>query len=299
MTIKRSTMSAEKFSEIAYESVKTTMIGYDDFVSWDENVMSNIEKNQNYIDFLDSIDFDSEDEFIDKLSQEMIDSDNPRQFTEFLFYCLSQTDSSVKYDFRERSWNMSDISEGIDDKNVARKLSSALSQIGLYKIVSETDNIKDYYMGVNVGFASDKRKGKQEASYEDIIQKDLEKYIDEIDDKYSLKLYEQKRYEFSNSDGQKTFDFFICEQDKDINIAIEVNCYASTGSKISEISRSSENQKVKCEKDNIEYVRITDGSGLSKKNLKDAHKAVNGNLYNLELFRENFKEDLVYFIDKS
>lgn len=292
-------MSAEKFSEIAYESVKTTMIGYDDFVSWDENVMSNIEKNQNYIDFLDSIDFDSEDEFIDKLSQEMIDSDNPRQFTEFLFYCLSQTDSSVKYDFRERSWNMSDISEGIDDKSVARKLSSALSQIGLYKIVSETDNIKDYYMGVNVGFASDKRKGKQGASYEDIIQKDLEKYIDKIDSKYSLKLYEQKRYEFSNSDGQKTFDFFICEQDEDINIAIEVNCYASTGSKISEISRSSENQKVKCEKDNIEYVRITDGSGLSKKNLKDAHKAVDGNLYNLELFRENFREDLVYFIDES
>lgn len=292
MSIKRSNLTPDEFSEIAYDCIKSTMIGYEDFISFDTHIMDKIEENQEYIDFLDSIEHNSEEEFITNLSKKMRETENSREFIEFLFYCLSQTNNDTTYDFREKSWNMSEISSDIEDKTVAKELSSALSSIGLYRIVSETNSIKDYYMGVNVGFASDKRKGKQGTSYEDIIQKDLARFVDKINSTYNfnLTLSEQYKYNFNNSEGQKTFDFFISDQDSEIKIAIEVNCYSTTGSKISEISRSSENQRSKCERDNIEYVRITDGSGLSKKNLKDAHIAVDGNLYNLELFRENFKE---------
>ncbi len=152
-----------------------------------------------------------------------------------------------------------------------------MKETGLYELISKhkISNLFDYVTGVEVGLDSNARKNRGGHVMEDLVEEYLKKsgvtyfkemYLAEVQKKYGLDLSA-----ISNmGKTQKRFDYVV-EHNKHI-FGIEVNFYASNGSKLNETARSY--KMIAEESKNIKgftFIWITDGLGWSgaKANLEE------------------------------
>lgn len=155
-----------------------------------------------------------------------------------------------------------------------------MKKTGLFDLISNhlVNNLYDYVLGVETGLDSNGRKNRGGHQMEDLVEtyvKDLvplgcryysEMYLSEIERKWNLDLSS-----ISNSGkAEKRFDYVI-EYRNEI-YGMEVNFYASSGSKLNETARSYKMIATESKGINrFHFVWITDGLGWNsaKGNLKE------------------------------
>jgi len=173
-----------------------------------------------------------------------------------------------------------------------RKMNYSLEQYkifmrktGLFNLMEEhiIRDLVDYATGVETGLSSHGRKNRGGTLMENLIESYLQKsglvfgntYFKQMDtgeikSRWGVDLSELP--EFPNQEkAEKRFDFVV--KTSSIVYGIEVNFYASGGSKLNETSRSYKTIALETEKINgFEFVWFTDGQGWksARHNLKEA-----------------------------
>lgn len=152
-----------------------------------------------------------------------------------------------------------------------------MKKTGLFDLIQNRliSNLYDYVLGVEVGLDSNGRKNRGGHQMEDLVERHIEemglKYYKEMYLSEIERLWDLDLSSISNSGSStKRFDFVI-EKDGEI-YAMEVNFYASGGSKLNETARSY--KMIATESENIphfHFVWVTDGMGWksAKSNLKE------------------------------
>lgn len=180
-----------------------------------------------------------------------------------------------------------------------------MKKTGLFNLLQNRiiSNLVDYVTGVEVGLDSNARKNRTGDSMEDLVEsylissglvrdvtyfKELNK--SDIEKKWGLDLSK------IGNDGktEKRFDFVIKTEDNKI-FAIEVNFYASGGSKLNETARSYKNLfEISSEINDFEFVWITDGVGWknAKNNLEETFN-ITDYIYNINDIKNGAISNLI------
>lgn len=151
-------------------------------------------------------------------------------------------------------------------------------------------NLYDYVTGIEVGLDSNARKNRGGHQMENLVREyikkafpeysdavDKEKYVKELESRYDLDL----SHVTAGGTSEKRFDFAIYRND--ILYGIEVNFYASSGSKLNEVARSYKMLAEEADSTKgFTFVWITDGKGWysAKRNLKETFDIL-PTLYNI------------------
>lgn len=150
----------------------------------------------------------------------------------------------------------------------------------------EIKNLVGYVYGVEVGLDTNARKNRSGKNMAGIIEKMFKQNEIKYDKEVSSENYKEL---LSLGEDIKVFDFVV-EIEK--TYLIEVNFYATSGSKLNEVARSYTDIAPKINKnENFEFVWITDGVGWNdaKNKLEEAYYNI-PSIYNLKTIQE--------FIDK-
>jgi len=165
----------------------------------------------------------------------------------------------------------------LDKKLSAEQYSVFMEKTGLFDLISNhiISNLVDYVMGVETGLDSNARKNRGGNAMESLVEKYLKKsnckyykemYTSEVDAKWGLELSKLS----TGSKAEKRFDFVV--NHNDTIYGIEVNFYASSGSKLNETARSYKMLALESEKmERFNFVWVTDGAGWksAQNNLKE------------------------------
>lgn len=164
-----------------------------------------------------------------------------------------------------------------------------MKKTGLYDLIVQhkISNLFDYVTGVEVGLDSNARKNRGGHAMENLVETELkgigtkywkEMYLSDVENQFNLDLST-----ISNAGKtRKRFDFVV--ESKNHIYGIEVNFYASNGSKLNETARSY--KMIAEESKNLErftFVWITDGLGWysARANLEETFDVLD-TLYCLE-----------------
>ena len=167
-----------------------------------------------------------------------------------------------------------------------------MEKTGIYDLLEHhlVASLLDYVTGVEVGMDTNGRKNRTGHSMEAIVQQYLEQEGYVMGETMFKEIYQNEIEERFNVDlsaitnegtTQKRFDYVI-KSDKTLYL-IEVNFYATGGSKLNETARSykmitEETKKIP----NVEFMWFTDGKGWhkAKNNLRETFEIL-PNLYNI------------------
>lgn len=172
------------------------------------------------------------------------------------------------------------------------------------KSVFQDKNIKsvvDYVFGVEVGMDTNGRKNRTGDLMENIVNKFLSKFCDKnkefecIDQATKKKIKEKWNYNIDIDKNDRKFDFAIFNNVSKKLFLFEVNYYSAGGSKLK--ATAGEYQKLNSflEKQNIPFYWITDGQGwlTSKRPLEETFNKMNGNIYNIEMLKNNILDEIL------
>jgi type II restriction enzyme len=157
--------------------------------------------------------------------------------------------------------------------------------------------IDDYFMGVQVGLETHRRKNVGGRAFSIVVENKLLSLVKELNRKgFNVQLTKEEKVYFSDKKTSKTLDFCLHCNGK--NIGIEVNFYTASGSKPTEIKRSYGHVNKELEKNGTTLVWITDGAGYysMRKSLKEA-RDIHANTYNLKMMKRYFEEDIINFFN--
>lgn len=174
--------------------------------------------------------------------------------------------------------------EGIRDTKIEEYI-SLMDKTKLFELITSvtTKNLYDYVLGVEAGLNSNARKNRGGKLMEELV----EVYLKEIGVQYesqksSTKIREDYGINLSEiTKSVKRFDFTFLHNN--ILYAIETNFYASSGSKLNEVSRSYlEITRGSKSMQNFKFIWITDGVGWksAKNNLRETFEELE-HLYNI------------------
>jgi len=149
------------------------------------------------------------------------------------------------------------------------------SGLAEYLTNGQIKDLKDYYLGIEVGLGTHSRKN--------IGGLTMEKRIESLLSKNQVKYQKQIPVRFLVN-GKKRFDFQINLNDK--QYYLETSFYNSPGSKVSEVIRSYSGVLQKAQNNEINFLWILDGKGL---------KSVKGLLKEIYLSNKDFMFTLVSF----
>jgi len=153
--------------------------------------------------------------------------------------------------------------------------------------------LNDYFLGVQVGLETHRRKNIGGAAFKAIVKQELDNVVLSLAEKgFKFELSDEEKVMYDDGKTSKTADF--CLSNPIMKLGIEVNFYTSSGSKPTEIKRSYGQVNQQMEKVNAVLVWVTDGIGYldMKKSLKEA-RDIHKNIYNLSMFKENFETDII------
>lgn len=163
-----------------------------------------------------------------------------------------------------------------------------------YHIIS---NLYDYVTGVEVGLGSNGRKNRGGHQMEDLVESYLKKagveyykemYLTEVEKKWGLDLSAIS----AGGTSTKRWDYVV--KTENCVYGIEVNFYASSGSKLNETARSYKmiTEEAK-EIQGFKFVWITDGVGWEKaqRNLQETFNVLD-NVYNIAELENNIFGEL-------
>ena len=164
-----------------------------------------------------------------------------------------------------------------------------LKESGLLEVLQDkhVTNLVDYVFGVEVGLDTHSRKNR----IGKIMAKDIARQFDKAGISYKKEVDSKNIPSIKEVLGKdnKRFDFVIKSSEKEY--LIEVNYYASTGSKVTEIPRSYTDVAKKINSvPGYEFVWITDGPGWksAKVSLHEAYEEI-PHVYNLTTLQNFIK----------
>lgn len=180
------------------------------------------------------------------------------------------------------------------DKHDLDKICEFMEESGLFMVLRDKNikNLIDYLTGVGVGLDSNARKNRTGKIMEDKVERFLKdskiKYFKQMSSDAVEKKFNIDLSPITDSKAIKRFDFVF--KVNNIVYGVEVNFYASGGSKLNETARSYQEIAEKSKKiKNFRFMWITDGSGwfTAKNNLKQTFEILD-DVYNIN----NLKNDL-------
>ncbi|WP_051789143.1 DpnII family type II restriction endonuclease [Mycoplasma buteonis] len=163
------------------------------------------------------------------------------------------------FEIKEYSFYFKDV---LTDKEI-KNYYEFFSKSGLSNLFQSLlkQNLWDYLTGILVGLDTNGRKNRSGKIFEEICKSEIQKAAQ----KFNLRFLEQKSFSFLNnfnisvtqSISNRKADFILFNNNLILNI--EVNYFASQGSKPEEIIESYIKRKEELEANGIEFILITDG----------------------------------------
>jgi len=300
MTLRRREYDEDVFVEKFTNSVLFSAIDAASYIDWDK-IESQVDRFSEQMERLNSIDADTDEEFVEQLEPLLDGEIGEAPLYTLCFRLLGVGDSKDEFVLREGAWN-TETGEQIE---IAAKdvddIADVFVEAGIRRVVDRDYDIRSILTGIQIGLESHSRKNRQGDMHEDLLEEELEKIVDALQDRgYNFELDEQYKVDYIESDGTKKVDFALVENGVP-KIVFEANCYSAQGSKPSEIKRSYETVARKMDNDGIEYVWVTDGwawKSSLKKILGEAFHS-HSNLYNLASVREELKGDILQFLEEG
>lgn len=283
-------LSSDDFRNEFLETITPGVIKRADFIQW-ETIFKKTKKYNFFFDFFRQIHARSDEECITEISDGLMSADNASDIIDASFELLGHTGST--YVSNEDNINFKDFSSGVKDEKAMRYISTLLVRLGICNVLNL--DIDDYFVGVQVGLETHRRKNVGGAAFISLVRSELGKLIQKINENGNrVILSEEETIYYSDGQTSKKVDFCLkCNEKK---IGIEVNFYTSSGSKPTEIKRSYGLVNKELENVNTVLVWITDGIGYTemKKSLKEA-RDIHKNIYNFNMMKKSFEADMIDF----
>lgn len=298
MPIRQHCPPTEEFVEEFQDTIVPSAIPSTEFIDWN-GIEDEIENYNVQIEAIVDLKHVSEDEFVEGLTNALMEADDTRKWIDFYFEILGERGN--KYSALEGVWKFYDIQRAIDsgDRQAARDLAEILQEIGLQYVVNKAD-VRDHYRGMLVGMESHARKNRQGECFEDLVGNQIAEIVAQLNDSgYSVDMDDEYTTEYNDESGQKkTVDFALFE-DGNLRLVVEANAYKVGGSKPSEIRRSYNYVAQRMRTDDVAFVWITDGQGWAKSLTNVLRESYNDitDLYNLHQAETQLPDDVLRFFD--
>lgn len=291
--------TSEEFRDRFLETLTPGVIPRKNFIDW-KQIDEKFDKYEPAFEFYKQLGGTArtDEEFEEYFWEGVLSSDNPKFLIQTGFQLLGHTGDIYVSD--EDYLKFSSLDKKIDSENKAdRKLVGCfvdtLCDLGL-RSVARKALLENYFIGVQVGLETNRRKNVGGEAFKKIIKLELEILVEKLNSggvKCILK--EEDKILYSDSLTSKKVDFSITS-DKKV-VGIEINFYTASGSKPTEIKRSYGQVNGELERVGVELVWVTDGVGYfdMKRSLKEA-RDIHKNIYNLRMLKKDFEGDLrIYF----
>lgn len=292
LTSRKNYVSSKDFRDQFIETLTPGVIKRSDFIQWD-TIFQKTKKYSLLFDFFRQIDARTKEEYIIQIADSLMSADNAMVFIDTAFELLGHTGKT--YVSNEDYIDFKKFSEIEKNENEMLYISTLLVSLGLCNILNL--EIDDYFIGVQVGLETHRRKNIGGIAFSSIINNELSDLVKKLNDRgYEIKLTKEEKIYFSDKITTKTLDF--CLHYKEKTLGIEVNFYTASGSKPTEIKRSYGLINKELEKVNTTLVWVTDGIGYKdmKNSLKEA-RDIHANTYNLTMMKKSFEKDVVDFFE--
>ena len=280
--------SSEEFRDEFLKSLIPGIISRNNFISWNL-IKTKIDQYRKFFSFFKELPIDDKDKFAEELSGSFCSFDKPFELIRVCFEILGHTDNK-KFVSKVDNIKFNNYSS-IISINEARYIAEVLYDLGITKVIDT--EIKDYFLGIQVGLETNRRKNVGGSAYNSFIKTELEKMIPQFRDKgLPILLKEEEKIFYSDGITSKKVDFcFLCKNKK---IGIEVNFYTVSGSKPTEIKRSYGLVNSELAKVGAELAWITDGIGYEdmKNSLKESFD-IHKNIYNYQMMSNHFADDVI------
>jgi len=291
-TSRKNYTSSEDFRDKFIETLTPGVIKRLDFIQWD-TIFQKTKKYSSLFDFFRQIDARTKEEYIIQIADSLMSADNAMVFINTAFELLGHTGKT--YVSNEDYIDFKRFAEIEKDENEMLYIATLLVNLGLCNIL----NLKmdDYFIGVQVGLETHRRKNIGGIAFAFIVNNELSNLVKKLNDRgYEIKLTKEEQIYFSDKITTKTLDF--CLHYKEKILGIEVNFYTASGSKPTEIKRSYGHINRELEKVGTTLVWVTDGIGYKdmKNSLKEA-RDIHTNTYNFNMMKESFEEDVIDFFE--
>lgn len=284
--------SSQQFRDAFLNTLTPGIISRDHFIQWgkiDEKIV-NLQEAVNFYKGLEQ--FVGTNNFSTELKNGLLSTDHPAAIIFAGFQLLAHTGGTFVSDRDYLHFNELDPNEISEEK--AEYYSILLHDLGIERVIS--DNIDDYFLGVQVGLETHRRKNIGGETFKELVGNELERIKAELlEENINCSLESEYTIDHQNWAAQKRVDYFFVIED--VKLGIEVNFYTSSGSKPTEIKRSYGLVNQELERVGVTLVWVTDGAGyhVMKKSLMDAWD-IHKNTYNLSMLKEHLKNDLLLTI---
>lgn len=240
----------------------------------------------------------SKDEFVTELADALMRANDTREWIDFYFELIGER--GIQYSAAEGVWRFNDYKKQIDkgDRARAEDLAEVLHEVGLQRIVEDSEDIRDHYRGMLVGMESHKRKNRQGTAFEHLVGQRVEAVVSELrDDGYDVTYIDEYVTQYEDDTGQeKRVDYALFEDDQ-LRLTVECNAYKTGGSKPSEIRRSYNHVGGRMHADGVAFSWVTDGQawdGPLNNVLRESYNDLT-DLYNLHMMDEYWFDDVIKF----
>lgn len=282
--------SSEDFRDKFIETLTPGVIKRKDFIQWD-TIFTKTKKYNLLFDFFRQIKAKTREEYISQISDSLMSADVAMDIINASFELLGHTGKT--YVSNEDYIDFKSFGDIEKDEHEMDYIATLLVDLGLCNILKL--EIDDYFVGVQVGLETHRRKNVGGTAFSLIIYQELSQIVEKLKNKgYNIKLDKEESIFFSDKKTSKTLDFCLSYGGK--ILGIEVNFYTASGSKPTEIKRSYGHVNKELENVGAALVWITDGIGYKemRKSLKEA-RDIHKNTYNFKMMRESFEEDIIDF----
>lgn len=284
--------SSEDFRDKFLSSLTPGVITRENFIQW-KTIFEKTEKYSVFFDFFRQIDVDSREERISKVADAFMSADVAMDFINTAFELLGHTGKN--YVSNKDYIDFKSLSKEEKNEESMIHVAEVLHDLGLFEVLEF--EIKDYFVGVQVGLETHRRKNGGGAAFSVLMEKELSVLKENLNKKgFEVSLCKEEVVYFTDDTTSKTLDF--CLQYGDKKIGIEINFYTASGSKPTEIKRSYGHVNKELEKVETLLVWVTDGIGYMsmKKSLKEAVD-IHKNTYNFKMFQESFEGDVMSYFE--
>jgi len=287
---RQSYITSEEFRDKFIASLTPGVIKRADFIQWD-TIFKKTEKYNLLFDFFRQLNAKTKDECTKQLADALTSSDKTHHIINASFELLGHTGKT--YVSNEDYVDFKSFEKIEKDEKEMLYISKLLVDLGICNILNlEIDN---YFVGVQVGLETHRRKNVGGTAFSSIIYKELSEIVERLNCRGNdIKLGKEENIYFSDGTTSKTLDF--CLHSNNRTIGIEVNFYTASGSKPTEIKRSYGHINKELEEVGAALVWITDGIGYKdmKNSLKEA-RDIHKNTYNLNMMKESFENDVIEY----
>ncbi|HEY0010762.1 MAG TPA: DpnII family type II restriction endonuclease [Candidatus Paceibacterota bacterium] len=279
--------SSEDFRDDFIGTLTPGIIPRANFIQW-KTIEEKRKKYERYFEFFRELPHSSDTELRNHLRDSLFADDDPLPLVTAAFQLLGHTGktyASVEdfVDFKKL---------GKDEKTVESMeyVANLLLALGIKNVLE--CNLDDYFLGVQIGLESHRRKNVGGTAFVASVRTELEKIIKSLNFKgQPWELSEEKKIIYIDGVTSKKVDFLLQKDGK--KIGVEVNFYTAPGSKPTEIKRSYGQVNRDLDAVGASLIWITDGAGyLSMKNSLKEARDIHQNIYNFQMLKTYLEPDL-------